>query len=309
VEEAIEKYASFSDTKINQLSKEKIWDLTLGDPLYIKALFISRFNTKKDYTNEENIVEVYEKEITQGEIYATWMEYVQKTFNTVNKINSKRIMLYLFNQGKERTRAEIIRDLKLNYSDEEAEEKLHALIAGDLISQGETNYDYTITRDKTYEFVFRKVYQKEIDHFVPDIKAEIRKLIGKENYVKGKFQEFLIKERLKKPFRLDELTENGPELQIVPHKIEEREFKKMGLKTYEIDIVITAGKQKLYIDVKNTKNKYGKREVERWVKIAQLIGEDEPNALFLTYSEKGYTRGTEERLKANEIFIIKKQPD
>jgi hypothetical protein len=26
--------------------------------------------------------------------------------------------------------------------------------------------------------VFRNVYQKEIEHFVPDIKAEIRRLIG-----------------------------------------------------------------------------------------------------------------------------------
>jgi len=184
--DAIERYARFMRTKIDEEAKEKLWELTRGDPLYIKALFLSRYNKTKDYTKEENIVNVYEKEITSGEIYATWMEYMQKTFNTINKINSKRIMLYLFKQGKERTREEIIKDLKLNYTDEEAEEKLNALMAGDLISQGESAFDYKITKDKTYELVFRRVYQKEIEHFVPDIKAEIRKQIGKANYIRGK---------------------------------------------------------------------------------------------------------------------------
>jgi len=158
--------------------------LTMGDPLYIKALFMSRYNKEKDYTIDENIVKVYEKEIRQGEIYATWMEYMQKTFNTVNKANSKRIMLYLFNQGEERTRAQIIKDLKLNDTDETVEKKLNGLIAGDLISQGSTGYRYEITKDKTYELVFRRVYQDEIDNFVPDIKTEIRKMIGKDNYTK-----------------------------------------------------------------------------------------------------------------------------
>ena len=36
---AIEKYARFMDTTINAEAKEKIWELTQGDPLYIKALF------------------------------------------------------------------------------------------------------------------------------------------------------------------------------------------------------------------------------------------------------------------------------
>src|SRR6056297_1952630 len=193
---AIEKYAHFMDTTINQEAIEKIWELTQGDPLYIKALFLSRYNQAKDYTVDDNIVDVYEKEISEGEIYTTWMEYMLNTFDTVNKTNSKRIMLYLFNQGEEKTRDEIIKDLKLPYTDQEAEEKLNALIAGDLISQGHSAYDYTITRDKTYELVFRRIYQKEIDHFVPDIKGEIRKVLGKNNYQKGKFTEFLLKERL-----------------------------------------------------------------------------------------------------------------
>jgi len=136
--EAIERYASFTRTTIDKEAKEKIWQLTRGDPLYIKALFLSRFNRSKDYTIDDNIIQVYEKEIQQGEIYGTWMEYMYKTFNSVNKVNSKRIMLYLFQEGEERTRAQPKKALHLPSPDEEPERKLDALIKGDLISQGST---------------------------------------------------------------------------------------------------------------------------------------------------------------------------
>ncbi len=304
--EAIEKYAHFMDTTINQEAIEKIWELTQGDPLYIKALFLSRYNQAKDYTVDDNIVDVYEKEISEGEIYTTWMEYMLNTFDTVNKTNSKRIMLYLFNEGKEKTRAEIIHDLKLPYTDQEAEEKLNALIAGDLISQGQSAYDYTITRDKTYELVFRRIYQKEIDHFVPDIKGEIRKVMGKDNYQKGKFTEFLLKERLKKPFNLSEMTENGKDLKLIPVEIEERKMIPTGVGKSEIDLYIRAKNgYELYLDVKNTKNPYGKKETDRWLKIADYLRKDKTKALFLVYSENGYTKGMRERLEKNDIQVIK----
>src|SRR6056297_72734 len=306
---AMEKYAVYSGTTIDASAKEKIWRLTEGDPLYIKALFLSRFKTHKDYTKEDNIVEVYEREIEKGgEIYWTWMEYMLKTFHSVNKINSKRIMLYLFNQGQERTRDQIKKDLNLPYTDEELEEKLEALIGGDLISHGKSHFDYKITEDKTYDWVFRNMYQKEINHFVPDISKEIKRAMGKENDMKGKYQEFLIKEKLKKPFKLSVITENGDNITIHPEKIEERVFKKIGLKTYEIDLLITARKPTkttIYIDIKNKKEKYGKRDADRWITIANNVKKEEPKAIFLTYSETGYTKGTKEKLKENGIFVIK----
>src|SRR6056297_4074259 len=181
----MEKYAVYSGTTIDASAKEKIWRLTQGDPLYIKALFLSRFKTQTDYTIKDNIVEVYEREIEKGgEIYWTWMEYMLKTFQSVNKINSKRIMLYLFNQGKERTRDQIKKDLNLPYTDEVLEEKLEALIGGDLISHGKSHFDYKITEDKTYDWVFRNMYQKEINHFVPDITKEIKRAMGKDKFFK-----------------------------------------------------------------------------------------------------------------------------
>jgi len=303
---AVERYATFMQTKTNQQAHEKIWELTMGDPLYIKALFMSRYNKEKDYKIDENIVKVYEKEIRQGEIYATWMEYMQKTFNTVNKANSKRIMLYLFNQGEERTRAQIIKDLKLNDTDETVEKKLNGLIAGDLISQGSTGYRYEITKDKTYELVFRRVYQDEIDNFVPDIKTEIRKMIGKDNYTKGKFTEFLIREKLKKPFNLKELCEPEKNQTMTPKEIKEREIIKLGVKGHEIDIIVECTKKEsIWIDIKGTKNRYGKNEMNRWLKIVEQAREKNKNILFMVYSESGYTTETKETLMEKGVYIIK----
>ena len=105
----------------------------------------------------------------------------EKSNHSVNKINSKRIMLYLFNQGKERNRDQIKKGLNLPYTDEKLEEKLEALIGGDLISHGTSHFNYMITKDKTYEWVFRNIYQEEIDHFVPDISKEIKRAMGKDN--------------------------------------------------------------------------------------------------------------------------------
>ena len=176
--EAVWQYARATETRIDESAVEKIWNLTDGDPLYLKALFTTRYNDTKDYTNEDNIISTYTQEITQGEIYRTWAEYIVKVFLEVNERNAKRIMLYLFQAGEERTRAQMIKDLKLDMTDSELETKLQKLIKADLISQGRTNFDYTVAKDKTYELVFRHLFQKEIDNFVPDIRKELRQEMG-----------------------------------------------------------------------------------------------------------------------------------
>jgi len=273
--EAIRRYAKASRTKINEQAEEKIWNLTQGDPLYIRALMQSEHNDTKDYTNEDNIIATYTQEITQGEIYGTWTEYIAKIFVEVNKRNAKRILLYLFQAGEERTRAQIIKDLKLDITDSELETKLHKLIKADLISRGETYFDYKIGKDKTYELVFRHLFQKEIDYFVPDIKKELRQEMGRTSYEKGKFREYLVRERIKKPFNLKDLAENGIDLTIKPKTILERETVKVGLRDREIDLIVK-GNVELWIDVKDTKGKYGKREADRWIEIKQAIGEKSP---------------------------------
>ncbi len=207
--EAIRKYAEFFKTKIDDIGVEKLWNLTNGDPLYIKALFSSKHNTKKDFVQEDNIIEVYTQEITGGQIFKTWGEYIAKIFLEVNKRNAKRLLLYLFQAGEERTRAQMIKDLNLAMTDSELETKLQKLIKADLISSGSTAFRYAVAKDKTYELVFRGLYQDEIENFIPDIRIELLQEMGRTSYEKGKFREYLVRERIKKPFNLKDLAENA----------------------------------------------------------------------------------------------------
>lgn len=77
------------------------------------------------------------------------------------------MVLYLFNaNGEERTREQIMDDLKSEMTDNELEKKLKALVFPDIISRGESNFMYKISNDKIYELVFRNIYQEEIDRTV-----------------------------------------------------------------------------------------------------------------------------------------------
>ena len=180
--QAISVYANFSGTRVDETSIQRIWNLTQGDPLYIKALFLSRFNSSKDYTQEDNIVHTYEQETTRGEIFKTWMEYILKVFYEVNQVNAKRIMLYLFQEGEKRTLQQIRDALKLDMSDLHLETKLRQLVAADLVNQPVPSSWYQVSSDKTYELVFRNAFQQDIDHFVPDIRGEIKREMGRTGY-------------------------------------------------------------------------------------------------------------------------------
>ncbi|HPG97321.1 MAG TPA: hypothetical protein PLT39_00450 [Thermotogota bacterium] len=212
--------------------------------------------------------------------------------------------MYLFQTGEERTRAQIIKDLNLDMTDFELQTKLQKLMKADLISRGETYFDYKIEKDKTYELVFRRLYQEEIDGFIPDIRKELRQEMGITSYEKGKFRDYLVRERIKKPFNLKGLAENGIDLTIKPKSIHERETVKVGLRDREIDLIVK-GNVEMWIDVKDTKGKYGKREADRWIEVKNIINEKSPKTLFATYSQNGYTASGKELLVSNGVYVLK----
>lgn len=107
------------------------------------------------------------------------------------------------------TRAEILRDLKLDMTDAQLEKRLKALVKADIISQGQTNFDYRGVQDNIFDKVFRGVYEKEIHQFdiktitheyseeLSKLKKQYAGLLGKYNYQKGLFTEYLILEQLR----------------------------------------------------------------------------------------------------------------
>jgi len=75
------------------------------------------------------------------------------------------------------------------------------------------------------------------------------------------------------------------------------------LRQREIDLVIEA-KPEVWVDVKDTKSKYGKAEADRWIQVMQAAKSERKDIVFLVYSQAGFTKGTKERLRQNGAFIV-----
>jgi hypothetical protein len=78
----------------------------------------------------------------------------------------------------------------------------------------------------------------------------------------------------------------------------------VGLRDREIDLIVK-GNIEMWIDVKDTKGKYGKRDADRWIEIKQAIDEKSPKTLFATYSQNGYTAAAKELLVSNGVYVLK----
>ena len=209
--EMVYKYSRFFDVPLTEETAYLIFKQTEGSPFYISSLIRSRYRDK-DLTTVNGLTDTLEFETLdrRGNIKATWMEYVSSAFKKVNGKNAKRIVLYLCqHRDREVTRQELLEKLPLDMEDAELEEKLEALVKGDIITQGQTHFDYRGVQDNIFDKVFRGVYEKEIREFdVRVIKKEYREelgklkkqydsLLGKHNYQKGYFAEYLILDQLR----------------------------------------------------------------------------------------------------------------
>ena len=61
------------------------------------------------------------------------------------------------------------------------------------------------------------------------------------------------------------------------------------------------------MDIKDTKNRYGKKELNRWLKITQRVREKSKEIIFMVYSKNGFTKGTKEALIENGILVLKEK--
>ncbi len=209
--EMVYKYSRFFDVPITEETAFLIFKQTQGSPFYISSLIRSRYRDK-DLATVNGLTNTLEFETLnrQGTIKATWMEYVLSTFKKVNGKNAKMIVLYLCqHRDREVTRGELLEKLPLHIDDAELEEKLEALVKGDIISQGETHFDYRGVQDNIFDKVFRGVYEKEIREFdvrvirkeysqeLEKLEKQYISLLGKYNYRKGYFAEYVILEQLR----------------------------------------------------------------------------------------------------------------
>jgi hypothetical protein len=213
-DEAVEmayKYSGHFGEPVTEASVYMIAGMAEGSPFYISSIIRSTLSNK-DLTTIKGLTEIlaFETLNDEGAIKTTWKAYIDFAFPQINDLNAKRIVLHLCkNRDRELTRAEIIKDLKLNMTDGELEKKLKALVKADIISQGQTNFDYRGVRDNIFDKVFRGIYEKEIREFdtavitgelndgFEELNKRYNSLLGKYNYQKGLFAEYLIGDQLR----------------------------------------------------------------------------------------------------------------
>jgi hypothetical protein len=228
--EMVYKFSRYFDVPVTQETAYLLTEIAEGSPFYISSLIRSRYRAK-DLTTVNGLTDTLEFETldNRGNIKTTWMEYITSAFNKVNGKNAKNIVLYLCqHRDREVTRQELLEKLPLDWDDTKLEEKLEALVRGDIITQGPTHFDYRGVQDNIFDKVFRGVYEKEIREFdvrmirkeyseeLQELEKQYKKLIGKLNYQQGLFVEYLILEQLRLHGRdknglLKSMTRNLPD--------------------------------------------------------------------------------------------------
>jgi len=318
-EEAVEmvyKYSLAEEIPVTEETASLIADVSEGSPFYISALMRSMF-PGKDLTSQEGVLKTLEFETVdkRGSIKGTWMEYILYAFSEVNERNAKNIVLHLCrNRDRELTRAEIMKDLKLDMTDSELERKLKALVSSDIIEQGQTNFDYRGVGDNIFDKVFRGVYQKEIQGFDPKeitneykalaekLLADYRRLSGEQNYCKGMYAEFMIIRHLS--YHAYKNNEHYLSMmQNLPADFRFSEFESVWSyksspvhrKDIQIDVFARAasGNYSLIGEVKNReKEKFSLREAESFREKAVILTELEKveKSVLFVFSKPGFTK-------------------
>lgn len=174
-----------------------------NDPFYISGIIRSDYD-KKDLTSRESVKEILKFETTylRGEIAKMWYEYLWSALDRVNDKNAKKIVLYLAKHGKEeRSREQILKDLRLDMNDNELEQKLEKLAHADIIAYGTSRKFYRGLGDRIFEIVFRNIYEDEIEdvgreQVEEEIMKELAAAAGRVSYYKGLAAERFVKTSL-----------------------------------------------------------------------------------------------------------------
>jgi hypothetical protein len=326
--EMVFNYSRFFDVPVTDETAYLIAGLAEGSPFYISSIIRSEC-VDKDLATIDGLTRALEFETLndQGGIKATWMEYVKKAFHKVNDRNAKRIVLHLCkNRDRELTRKELLDDLELDMADEELELKLEALVKSDIISQGQTNFDYRGVGDNIFDKVFRGVYEKEIHHFdvrvikkeyhaeFSKLKKQYGSLLGKYNYQKGLFVEYLLLEQL----RLHAVENNELFKSMTRYLPEDFNFTRYSRvwrydhspvyeKRFNMDIyarTVDPGEYSILGEVKNREaRRFSKEEVIEFERKFALVKEVEhiERAIGFIFSRAGFTKEAETYCKEKGI--------
>ncbi len=318
--EMVYKYSQFFDVPVSEETVYAMAEYTEGSPFYISSIFRSIYN-QKDLTTIKGLMDILEYETLdeQGRIKSTWMEYMDSALPRVNDRNAKNIVLYLCkNRDREVTRRELMEELKLDMNETELEKRLKALVKADIINRGSTNFRYSGVSDNIFDKVFRGVYEEEIREFdVAEIAKEYKedfgklykkyhRLLGKYNYQKGYFAEYLILDQLRLRVRKQDvffksITQNLPsDFQFCEYsRVWRYDSSPEYTRSFNIDIfarALSAADYTIIGEVKSRdRKKFSKEEAvdfeRKFNEIKKL--ENIERALGFIFSTSGFTKEAE----------------
>jgi len=312
-----------------------------GHPAYLRDIFNSIY-PNKDLTTPQGLYDTYLFEVgepKQGRIRAGCEEYLDLALDEINQVNAKKIVLFLAkHHEREWTRMEIKERCGLtDMSDQELEQKLQALVAGDLIARGRTSVVYQGLGDPTFDKVFRLKYEQEIEQtsleatrqdMIAQFEQANRELKaalaaktseanmrrGELNQKKGEIGEFWIKALLKnysqrrRYFAPGELGYNTEEIRLPRFReIEAYAFVSRGHEI-KLDILcqpVQAEDWHLAVEVKNRSAKQVDiDEVEKFAAALQALKErlSEVKLHGLFYSFNGFQDAAIAKLRELGIF-------
>jgi hypothetical protein len=325
--ELLYKYSRFFDVPVTEETAFSLVGITEGNPFYISAVIRSDY-PGKDLTSIEGLTGALEFETLddQGLIKLSWMEYMGKAFPQINNRHAKNIVLHLSKyRDREWTRAELREALNLEMPENDLEKKLKALVKTDIINQGASNNRYRGVNDNIFDKVFRGVYEEDIREFDPRVirqeyndeakkeKELYKSLLGKYNWLKGYYAEFLILDRLLLARKDNELLKSVT--RYLPGDFEFCDYSRVWKyhaspeysRVFSVDIFarsVNADDYSIIGEVKNREvKKFSLDEVKEFqLKFAEIKKrENLEHAVGFIFSRNGFTKDAEAYCKEKGI--------
>jgi len=297
--EAVYKYAKIYNIPITNETAILINRLCYSDAFFISCIIRSSYE-HKDLTSTEGVINTINYELTSrdGDFGNNWEEYFRITFNRVNEVNAKKMLLHL-TRYRERswTPLEIKEALQLDMDTNEVQEKLEILRKADLIGDL-SSIDYIGPDDGTFYMVLRHRFEKEISGFKPDFKKEfqeeIKNLKRENRSLRGKLSQ-LVGRMAEDQLALDFRTQGRfslsayfggvkDETELNIQDVTTRFYiQRSDGKNLEIDVKADSlcGRSVL-VEVKKTQTKTNKKVVEDFQEKIEIYREQNPNRRVLS---------------------------
>lgn len=210
--------------------------------------------------------------------------------------------------------------------EEDLEVRLKALVQADIIHQGQTNARYHAVNDNLFDKVFRGAYQEDIIDFSPEQiyqehqalteqeRKDYQRELGKLNYQKGLFAEFLIH----RSFRLQVSKKNRFFCSITQNLPTDFYFCRYSSvwsytaspekgRDLQVDVLARATDPENYSVIGEVKNRSSKKftlaEAKAFQEKFEIIQQEEklPKAVAWVFSRKGFYKNAEAYLQQQKI--------